>query len=65
MPLNIRTYLMSKADKLITRDDLRNLIHNENHLLFEDLINAGNMYRPGGKAERLCQKKKVSSQKTT
>lgn len=56
---------MSKADKLITRDDLRNLIHNENHLLFEDLINAGNMYRPGGKAERLCQKKKVSSQKTT
>lgn len=47
MPLHIRTYLMTKTDRLKTVDDLRNLIQNENHLLFDDLISSGNMRRPG------------------
>lgn len=47
MPLHIRTYLMTKTEKLKTLDDLRNLIQNENHLLFDDLINSGNMSKPG------------------
>lgn len=49
MPLHIRTYLMTKASILTGLDDLRNLIQNENHLLFEELCNEGALFRPGEK----------------
>lgn len=49
MPLHVRTYLMTKTDKLKNLDDLRNLIQNENHLLFDDLVSSGSMNRAGEK----------------
>lgn len=47
MPLHIRTYLMTKTSQLKNLDDLRNLIQNENHLLFDDLISSGCMNKAG------------------
>lgn len=47
MPFHVRSYLMTKTDKLKTLDDLRNLIQNEYRLLFDDLMSNDTMYSTG------------------
>lgn len=64
MPLHIRTYLMTKTGQLKNLDDLRNLIQNENHLLFDDLISSGSMNRAGDRVHHNDHNNKYNKPKT-